>query len=162
MTDAPLPLTTIWTRRLTAVLVVISVVVVVASAGSGGYWSLQSAHGCGNTELVISVDRPISTGLRVRYVKAFAREKNVVVANPSHPEFRGKWKELNDDGAVDSVFFAFSTEPRLFGYRTKRNNYADVLVVWYQRDERETFRTVALPGNSEPGPWKIVVPIIEP
>ena len=93
---------------------------------------------------------------------AFAREKDVVVANPNHPEFRGNWKELNNDSASDSVFFAFSTEPLLFGYRMKRSHYADILIAWYQRGERETFREVALPGNSEPGPWKAVVPNVEP
>ncbi len=161
MTETPLSPLNIWTRRLIAVLVAVSVVVVVASAWSGGYWSLQSKRGCGTKDLNIAVDQPIPTGLRVRYTKAFAREKDLIVANPNH-SVRGDWEELSNDGASDSVFFAFSEEPLLFGYREKRGYYADILIVWYQRDERETFREVALPGNSEPGPWKAVVPIVEP
>ena len=118
-------------------------------------------RGSGTKDLDIAVDQPIPTGLRVRYAKAFAREKDLIVANPNH-SVRGDWEELSNDGASDSVFFAFSEVPQLFGYREKRGYYADILIVWYQRGERETFREVALPGNSAPGPWKVIVPIVEP
>ena len=137
-------------------------VVIVTSAWTGGYFSFQSMRGNGSTDLEITVDRPIPNGLRVRYAKVLAREKDVIAANPNHPVFRKEWRDLSSEGASDSVFFAFSTQPRLFNYRTKRAHYADILMVWYQRDERETFREVALPGSSEPGPWKVVVPIVEP
>ena len=162
MTETPLPSLMTWTRRLIAVLVVISIAVVVASAATGGYWSFQSVRGCGTTDLEITVDRPIPTGLRVRYAKVLARVKDVIIANPNHPEFRKEWRDLSSKGASDSVFFAFSTEPQLFGYRTNRHHYADILIVSYQRDERETFREVALTDRAACGTWKAVVPIVEP
>ncbi len=122
----------------------------------------MSKRGIGSTDLSVVVDLPIPNGLRVRYAKVFSRDTNLIVANPNAPEYRREWKELSGDSVSDSVVFAFSTEPRLFGYQTKRGHYADALIVWYQKDERETFRVVTLPGNSEPGPWKVVVPMVEP
>jgi len=150
------------TRRCVATLVAISVVIVLISAWTGGFYSLLSARGSGSTDLEVTVDQPISAGLRARYLKTLAREKDFVVANPNHLEFRSKWRELNSDGTSDSVFFEFSTEPRLFGYRTRRTHHADIFIVWYQRDERKTFREVALPDSATRGTWKAVVPIVEP
>ena len=150
-----------WTLAIAGV-VAMAAVVIVTSAWTGGYFSFQSIRGNGSTDLEITVDRPIPTGLRVRYAKVLAREKDVIIANPNHPVFRKEWRDLSSEGASDSVFFAFSTEPQLFGYRTRRAHYADILYVWYQRDNRKTFREVAIPSNSERGPWKTVVPVVEP